>query len=129
MQFDDKDDEYDDEILASLFSYTFFEQIMNIGQAIYTVRKKKLLSQQKFSKLVGIDQSYLSMIENNKKQPSMKLLERISQETKTPLPILLFFSLSEEDVTPKKRELYRILFPKVKEMVGELFESNSENNL
>jgi len=98
---------------------------MNIGQAIHTVRKKKKLSQEKFSELVGIDQSYLSMIENNKKNPSMKLLEKISQKTNTPLPILLFFSLSEDDVSPQKRELYHILFPRVKEMVGDIFESSS----
>lgn len=101
---------------------------MNIGQAIHTVRKKKNLSQDKFSELVGIDQSYLSLIENGKKKPSMKLLEKISQETKTPLPILLFFSLSEEDVSPQKRELYHILFPRVKEMVGDIFESSTEDD-
>lgn len=101
---------------------------MNIGNAIHTVRKQKDLSQKEFSELVGIDQSYLSMIENNKKKPSMKLLEKISQETKTPLPILLFFSLSEEDVSPKKRDLYRVLFPHVKEIVGDIFETENESD-
>lgn len=96
---------------------------MNIGEAIYTVRKKKKLSQKQFSQLIEIDQSYLSLIENNKKLPSLKILERISQETHTPIPILLFFSMSEEDVSPNKRELYHILFPRVKEMVGDIFET------
>lgn len=97
---------------------------MNIGQAIHTVRKNKKLSQTEFSKLIQIDQSYLSQIENNKKRPSMKLLEKISEVTNTPLPILLFYSLTEEDVEPRKRELYHILFPKVKEMIGDLFNQN-----
>jgi transcriptional regulator with XRE-family HTH domain len=94
---------------------------MNIGQAIHTVRKNKKLSQTEFSELIEIDQSYLSQIENNKKRPSMKLLEKISGVTHTPLPIVLFYSLTEEDVNPRKRELYHILFPKVKEMIGDLF--------
>lgn len=96
---------------------------MDIGKAIYTIRKQKKLSQEKFSKKVGIDQSYLSLIENNKKKPSTKLLEKISAKTKTPLPILFFFSLSEDDVSPKKKELFNILFPRIKDMVGEIFET------
>lgn len=101
---------------------------MDIGKAIYTIRKQKKLSQEKFSKKVGIDQSYLSLIENNKKKPSTKLLEKISAETETPLPILFFFSLSEDDVSPQKRELYNILFPRIKEMVGEIFETTGQPN-
>lgn len=96
---------------------------MNIGQAIQTIRKGKNLSQKKFSKVVGIDQSYLSLIENNKKKPSTKLLEKISYKTKTPLPIVFFFSLSEEDVSPEKKELFNILFPRIKDMVCEIFET------
>lgn len=102
---------------------------MDIGKAIFTIRKQKNLSQEKFSELVDIDQSYLSLIENNKKSPSTKLLERISNKTKIPLPILFFFSLSEEDVNPQKKELFRILFPKIKEMVGEIFEISNQKKL
>lgn len=95
---------------------------MDLGKAIHNVRKKKNLSQSKFSNLLGIDQSYLSLIENNRKKPSIKLLERVSNETDLPLPILLFFSLSEEDVKDDKKELFNIMFPKIKEMVSVIFE-------
>ncbi|HLR00019.1 MAG TPA: helix-turn-helix transcriptional regulator [Sphingobacterium sp.] len=95
---------------------------MDLGKAIYTVRKKKNLSQNKFSELLDIDQSYLSLIENNKKKPSIKLLEKVSSNTDLPLPILLFFSLSEEDVKDEKKELFNMMFPKIKEMVSVIFD-------
>lgn len=95
---------------------------MDIGNAIQTIRKQKNLSQSEFARKVGIDQSYLSLIENNKKKPSTKLLEKISSETETPLPILFFFSLSEEDVKSEKKELFKIIFPRIRDMVGEIFD-------
>jgi len=95
---------------------------MDLGKAIHTVRKKKNLSQSKFSKLLDINQSYLSLIENNKKNPSIKLLEKVSSKTDLPLPILLFFSLSEEDVKDEKKQLFNMMFPKIKEMVSVIFD-------
>lgn len=96
---------------------------MNYGKAIHTVRKQKKLSQKDFSKLVGIDQSYLSMIENNKKRPSTKLLDKISESLEVPIPILFFFSLSENDIPNHKKELFRLVFPRMKEMLSDFITS------
>lgn len=99
---------------------------MNLGKSIHTLRKRKNLSQDEFSNLIDIDQSYLSLIENNRKKPSIKLLEKISERTDIPLPVIMFFSLSESDVKKEKRELFNMMFPKIKEMVSVIFEE--ENN-
>lgn len=95
---------------------------MNFGEAIYAVRKEKEMSQKTFSSMIGIDQSYLSLIENNKKRPSTKLIEEVSNKVNIPLPILLFYSISEDDVTEEKKELFRIIFPRIKEMLSALFD-------
>lgn len=99
---------------------------MNLGKSIHTLRKRKNLSQDEFSNLVDIDQSYLSLIENNRKKPSIKLLEKISERTDIPLPVIMFFSLSESDVKKEKRELFNMMFPKIKEMVSVIFEEENK---
>ncbi|NGP75627.1 helix-turn-helix transcriptional regulator [Balneolaceae bacterium YR4-1] len=99
---------------------------MKFGDAIYTVRKQKNMSQDKFSKLIGVDQSYLSLLENNKKRPSTKLLEEISNSINIPLPILLFYSISEEDVKNDKRELFRLVYPQIKDMLFQIFDEGGD---
>lgn len=95
---------------------------MDLGKAIQSIRDKKGLSQKEFSELVEVNQSYLSLIENNRKKPSIKLLEKISGKTEIPLPIMMFLAMSEEDVKEEKKELFRIMFPKIKELVSVIFE-------
>ena len=99
----------------------FLYKTMNLGNAIKHIRKQAKLSQQEMAKILDVDQSYLSMLEHNKKKPSMKLLEKISEQTQFPLPVLFFLSLSEEDVPEEKRELYRIVMPNLNNMIDQIF--------
>lgn len=99
---------------------------MNLGKVIYQARKLSKLKQKEFANKLEIDKTYLSQLENNKKTPSIKLLEKMSHEIEIPLPILFFSSLSEEDVPENKKQLFRILFPKIEEMVQDIFSTNSE---
>ena len=94
---------------------------MNFGNAVYMIRKNLNLSQQEFAKIIEIDQSYLSLIENNKKKPSLTLLEKIGSKTNTPFPILMFFSLSADDISEEKKQLFNIIFPKIKEMILDIY--------
>lgn len=48
----------------------------------------------------GIDPSYLSHIENNKKRPAFDFLEeKIARQIGLPVGVILFFSIEESDVT------------------------------
>ncbi|HDR7389420.1 transcriptional regulator [Bacillus thuringiensis] len=42
-------------------------------------RKEKLLSQERLASYVGLSRTYISEIENNKKQPSVKLAIKIAK--------------------------------------------------
>lgn len=99
---------------------------MNYGKAISTIRKKNKYSQKDFSKIVGIDQSYLSQIENNKKRPSTKLLDNISSKLGIPVPILFFLTLSEDDISPEKKELFEIIYPRISDMIFSLINPNDD---
>lgn len=46
---------------------------------IAELRKEKLMSQEKLAALVGLSRTYISEIENNKKQPNVKLAIKIAK--------------------------------------------------
>ncbi|MED3319269.1 helix-turn-helix transcriptional regulator [Bacillus wiedmannii] len=46
---------------------------------IAELRKEKLLSQEKLAIQVGLSRTYISEIENNKKQPNVKLAIKIAK--------------------------------------------------
>lgn len=94
---------------------------MDLGMKIKQMRKQKGLTQSSFASLCDITQTYLSQIENNQKEPNMSTLKRISEVLEIPLPILFFLSMDEEDVTPEKREAFKLVNPSVNSLVNEFF--------
>lgn len=95
--------------------------IMNIGQAIRTLRKNELMNQEEFSSSVGITQSYLSLIEKGHKKPSMEVLQQMADSLKTPLPVLFWFGVEKEDVPEEKQYIYDTLKPSIDNLINEVF--------
>ena len=94
---------------------------MNLGNTIKSLRKQKGQTQTEFASLCGITQTYLSQIENDSKDPTLSTLKKISDNLGTPLPIIFFLSLSQNDIDPSKREAFEIISPSVKSLVNEFF--------
>lgn len=92
---------------------------MNIGEAIETIRKIKRLSQGDLAHQANITQSYLSLIENNKKEPNLKTLKTISSSLDIPLPFLLLYSINKEDVPENKQDSFQVIIPLIKSLLGE----------
>jgi transcriptional regulator with XRE-family HTH domain len=61
---------------------------MDYGRAIRTARGIRRLTQRRLAGRIGIDSSYLSLIEANKRVPSLDVLERLSKVVKIPLYVL-----------------------------------------
>ena len=95
--------------------------IMNLGSVIRDIRRKKGLTQREFALKCGITQTYLSQIENNLKEPNISRLRDIGENLETPLPILFFLSMNEEDVPQEKREAFQLVNPSVKSLINEFF--------
>ena len=95
---------------------------MNLGQGIRLIRKKSNLTQMQFSAKIGITQTFLSGIESNKKTPSVDVLNKISKLFKCPLPILLWFTIEEDDIDPGNREYFRLIKPSVDEFISGMTE-------
>jgi len=94
---------------------------MDLGIVIKRKRKAIGLTQTEFATNCGITQTYLSQVEGNLKEPNLSTLKVISKELDLPLPILFFLSLTDEDVSPNKREAFEIISPSVKSLVNEFF--------
>ncbi len=94
---------------------------MNLGNAIKNIRKQRGHTQQEFASACRITQTYLSQIENNLKDPNLSVLKTIAEKLSVPLPILFFQSITENDVAPGKRAMFKQIDPLVKNLIDELF--------
>ncbi|MCF8023836.1 MAG: helix-turn-helix domain-containing protein [Clostridiales bacterium] len=63
--------------------------MMNVGERIKAVRKKKGLSQYELAKRADISQSFLSYIERGEKSPTLRTLEKITKAMEIPLEELV----------------------------------------
>jgi len=94
---------------------------MNLGDTIHNLRKKKGVAQIELAKMTGITQAYLSGIENNKKEPNLSTLKKLSENLEVPLPIIFFLSLDEDDIPERKVEAFKMIAPSVKSYLSQLF--------
>jgi transcriptional regulator with XRE-family HTH domain len=69
---------------------------MNLGKAIQICRIKRGLSQEVLAKRAEISVSYLSMLENSKRDPTLSTIERIASALTVPVEILFFLGTEGE---------------------------------
>ena len=60
-------------------------------------------------------------MQNNKKNPTIDILKRISKQLNIPFGIISFLSVENEEVEEDKRKAFDIMVPAVKAMIKELF--------
>jgi len=94
---------------------------MNIGKAIKDLRQQKGLKQTDFAIQCGLSQSYLSSIEKGRKEPTLNILKQIANALAIPMPVLVFFSLGQEDIAESKKEAFKMLEPSIKGLINDVF--------
>lgn len=87
---------------------------VNIGRSIKFVRVAAGIKQGEMAKRLGISQNYLSLLENNKAEPSLALLRRMSVEFNVPASFFLLessvdFESDEPDVDALLKELQNLI--------------------
>ena len=100
----------------------------SLGPKLRSLRKERGLSLQKLSKKAGCSPSYISMVENEKVDPSISRLKRIAEGLGYTI-IDLFQNESNNAVVIKKYQRRRIEFPRSKTAVEPLVPSFSEKQL
>ena len=53
--------------------------------------------------MCGITSTYLSLVENGKKEPTIALIKVIAEKLVVPLPILIFSAITDEDIPVEKK--------------------------
>ncbi len=65
---------------------------MNLGQTIKMCRSRRGLTQAELAKRAEFSVSYLSLLENNERDPSLSTLQRIAIALDVPISILFFLA-------------------------------------
>lgn len=78
---------------------------MNLGGAIQMCRTRRQLSQAELARLAGCSVSYLSMLENSKRDPTLSMVQSIANGLQVPLEILFFLGAEKGELSGIDREL------------------------
>lgn len=70
---------------------------MDYGKALRLARALSGLQQQQLAELAKIDASYISLIEQGKRTPSLKFINRISRAIGIPPHLFTFLAMERED--------------------------------
>ena len=71
---------------------------MNLGNAIQMCRIRKGLSQTDLARLADCSVSYLSMLENSKRDPTVSTVKNIAQALGVPVEILFFLGAEKGEL-------------------------------
>jgi transcriptional regulator with XRE-family HTH domain len=78
---------------------------MNIGSAIQTCRVKRRLSQAEVASRADCSVSYLSLLENSLRDPTLSTLKKIAQALNVPIEILFFLGADKGELVGMNKEL------------------------
>lgn len=98
---------------------------MKIGSTIKMLRKRRDMLQAELSEACAMTQSYLSQIENNKREPTIPTLRLICEQLEVPLPVLVLMSIEMDDLPEDRRAAYETLIPAMRSFLDGIFISES----
>lgn len=73
---------------------------MNVGRAIRLCRVTRGASQGTVARQASCSVSYLSMLENNKRDPTLSTIARVARALQIPIGLLFFLASEQEDLGP-----------------------------
>jgi XRE family transcriptional regulator, regulator of sulfur utilization len=100
---------------------------MNLGRTIQELRKSKDLRQEDLAERCGITVSYLSQIENNRKEPLLGTVREIANKLEIPLPILFFLAMDDADIPDEKRSTYGVMNTFMRGLLLQELEGNQKS--
>ena len=94
-----------------------------LGPSIKALRKLAGISQGECAEMIGVSQTYLSLIERGVRQPSLYLIEQISKAIGLPVYYIFFTALDvDSEVSEDRRATYMLAKPAISGLIeGILF--------
>jgi transcriptional regulator with XRE-family HTH domain len=71
---------------------------MNYGKAIKMLRASRGLQQRELAKKLGLDSSYVSLLESGKRVPSLQVLELLSSKLRVPSYLIMLLASEDKDL-------------------------------
>ena len=98
---------------------------MNIGKSIKFIRVAANIKQGEMAQKLEVSQNYLSILENNKAEPSLSLLKKISEVFNVPIGFLLVeenvaFESDKPEIDGLYKELHNLIYQLQKVHIGEI---------
>ena len=78
---------------------------MKLGNAIKMCRERKGMSRGELSELTKLSLSYLSLLENNKRDPHVSKLSKIADALEIPVSVLVFLAADKNEIESVSSEL------------------------
>lgn len=92
-----------------------------IGKALQTIREQRNVSQQALAEGIGVTQTYLSLLENGKRMPSIGLIEKYEYYFKIPLGVIMWLGVSDRQVPLDKKDTFRAMKLVIDTMIQSIF--------
>lgn len=102
---------------------------MNVGNAIKMCRTRRGVSQGDLARRADCSVSYLSMLENNQRDPTLSTLKKISEALNVPVGILFFLASEREELTGIDKTLAGELARTALEMLSEPLDNHQPSLL
>lgn len=84
------------------------ENMINIGATIKKYRDKREITQSQLAKKINVTPTYISALENNRKDPSLSLLTEISRELEIPLEVMFWDTIEVKNIRGKDKEILEV---------------------
>lgn len=78
---------------------------MNVGPSIKIIRERKGITRSEMAEYLDVSSSYLSLLENGKREINLTRLESISNLLKVPVSVILFFSTDKSKIESLDSEI------------------------
>ena len=91
---------------------------MNLGEAIRTCRQLKGFSQTRLAELSKVSVSHLCLIEKNKRDPSIAMVESIATALGTPLSVLVLIAANSNEIPELNEEQLSTLTTSIKALIN-----------
>lgn len=77
-----------------------------VGQTIKRIREERGMSQHELATQTGLTASYLSLLENGRRSPSLNALSLLADSLNVPVSVLIWDAVDiPESLTPKDRRI------------------------
>lgn len=74
---------------------------MKLGKAFKLARSRRNLTQKDLAERLGVSENYLSLLENDRRDPSWSFICRLCEDLQIPIPLLLFLATENPTELPK----------------------------